>query len=367
MAELKQLLRGLGGDSEGLLEKTEFVSAVEENVKRTSIKELKAKVFRPWTKSRRFFGFDLAQLAERGISIPSGSEKHELVALLAAPTPTPSAAPPSAQTAAALTVDFSTYTDQELGLLARDRNVAVAGLNRGEAIAKINEAARAVRPKDTKLLEGWLGAHEKFRQAAVQLEQQGRRLVARGAQTTDADVDAAVEQLNQVEGALQGHGGWEEKTVFPFLKKEFVSFEKYDASLESQHDKAHRLAQEIISHSLVFKSRRELPRLERIAFLLREYSQDLHAHLALEEAGVVSLVNNFNPQQACQFAQLLGGCGSSCGPSSSRGGCGPSSCGPSSASCGPCGPKQAAGGCCGSSSKARNACGGASKCGDNCC
>jgi hypothetical protein len=44
ISELKQLLRGLGGDSKGLLEKSEFVAAVEVSVKSASVKELKAKV-----------------------------------------------------------------------------------------------------------------------------------------------------------------------------------------------------------------------------------------------------------------------------------------------------------------------------------
>ena len=58
LKELKELLRGLGGDSKGLLEKSEFVSAIAAKEQSISVKELKAKVrcfFWPRGKSRRFF------------------------------------------------------------------------------------------------------------------------------------------------------------------------------------------------------------------------------------------------------------------------------------------------------------------------
>jgi hypothetical protein len=141
----------------------------------------------------------------------------------------------------------------------------------------------------------------------------------------------------------------EEKTLFPFLKAEFCSFETYDSSLESQHERAHKLAAEVASHCALYKAGKREGRLERINVLLSSYSSDLHNHLRLEEEGVLSLVNAMTPQQTCKFSELLnpGGCGSQSNNSSS-GGC--------------CGSKQASN--CGSQ---RNACGTQQKCGSNCC
>jgi len=327
ISELKTLLAGLGGAFPGG-EKKELVEAVEQSVQNVTVRELKAK------------------LDERKIAIPAGSEKKDLIALLA----NSNKKLPESQTGAALTVDLSSWSDQEIALLARDRKIDVSNASRSEAMAKIQQAALKLKP--CSLLDGWISIHSGFRQAAARLESQAKLLSSRQSAAADKDVDSLMMELENIENSLKGHGGMEEKTLFPFLKREFPSFEKYDASLESQHDRAHQLAGEITSHCLVYKAKHEPARLERIALLVGSYSRDLHAHLALEEQGVLSLANVMTQQQSCTLAEMVGGGGGGCG-SSSKGGC----------SGGGCGAKQQS--ACGSS-KARSACG-AGACGKNCC
>lgn len=331
ITELRSLLQGLGGVFSGG-EKKDLISSVEERVAAVSVKELKAK------------------LAERQIAIPPGSEKKDLVALLASAK----AASQQSQTPSAVSFDLSSWTDKEIALLARDRKVDVATLGREQAISKIQTAAKNV--KATSLLQGWVGGHDGFRSAASQLDADGKRLLQK-TNVTDADIDGLVSSLENIERSLQGHGGMEESVMFPFFKKEFPSFEKYDASLESQHGRAHQLAGEITSHCLVFKKNREPARLQRISQLLTTYSTELHQHLALEEQGVLSLVAAMTSQQTCALSEILGGSKSACG---SGGGCGSSSaCGGAAKSRNACG----AGSC---GSKSRNACGGGG-CGSSCC
>jgi iron-sulfur cluster repair protein YtfE (RIC family) len=92
-------------------------------------------------------------------------------------------------------------------------------------------------------MSGWISSHDGFRSAVTQLAEFAKRL--------SSDVDSVMKQLENIESSLNSHGKMEESSLFPFLKKEFASFEKYDASLESQHDRAHQLAGEIVSHCLV--------------------------------------------------------------------------------------------------------------------
>lgn len=339
VSELKTLLAGLGGAFPGG-EKKELVAAVETQVQSVSIRELKAK------------------LDERKISIPAGSEKKDLIALLASSNNNKKQTQPESQTGAALTVDLTSWSDQEIALLARDRKVDISNASRTEAMSRLHQAVLKLIPSP--LLEGWIGSHQGFRQAASRLESQAK-LVSSRAKASDSDVDSLVKELENIENALKGHGGMEEKTLFPFLKKEFPSFEKYDASLESQHDRSHQLAGEITSHCLVYKAKQEPARLDRIAQLVGAYSRDLHAHLTLEEQGVLSLVNAMTQQQSCTLAEILGGGGGGCGSNKAAGGCCGGGGAASRSACAQ--PTQQTASC---GTRSRNACG-AGACGTNCC
>ncbi len=208
--ELKSLLSGLGGTFSGG-EKKELIESVQERVTSISIKELKQK------------------LSEKNISIPPGSEKSELVSLLAAWKPQ---AAPSSQAPAAVSFDLSSWTDQEISVLAKDRKVDIAGLSRVDALRKLDHAAKSVAP--IRLLESLVGIHNGFRKAALNLEESSKRLAAQQGAASDQAIDQLMKQLEEIESSLKGHGSIEEKTLFPFFAKNFASFLKYDSSLESQ-------------------------------------------------------------------------------------------------------------------------------------
>eukprot|EP01128_Nolandella_sp_AFSM9_P004841 TRINITY_DN225_c0_g1_i1.p1 TRINITY_DN225_c0_g1~~TRINITY_DN225_c0_g1_i1.p1 ORF type:complete len:554 (+),score=179.48 TRINITY_DN225_c0_g1_i1:86-1663(+) len=311
------------------------------------------------------------EMSKRGISAEGCLSKADLVEKLEAPT---SAAPSSSSSSFSATsqsamassvqaVDISTWSLPRLQQLAAERNISFSSLR----VLSKDYIIQEVRDVSLKMIErekssggglsGWLGAHDHFRQLAVSMVSDVSRVI-RGVGSGVVGTEQAVSilssvssNLDRLNGALHGHGGWEERTIFKFLDEEFSTFHDFNVQLSSEHGHSHQLSDEIHAHISIWMTKEAAAgnwrRLDRIQSLLNEYAVDLHRHLSAEEDSVVPLLGNLNPQQSARFNQVMGGGASACGGASSSscgggasGGCGggasrpPSSCGGGGGGCG---------------------------------
>lgn len=181
LRDLRARLALLGGDTKGLLERTEFEAALDSRERSISVREVKA------------------ALEQNRIGSAGAVEKADMLQLLyayagkggaPAPAAAPAAAPSQAESnAPPERIALDMWSDAELAQLARERRVTPPA-DRAALLAALDAAARRAAANPPAALAPWLASHAQFRAAAAALP-------------TATPLAAAVAKLDALDAAME--------------------------------------------------------------------------------------------------------------------------------------------------------------------